>query len=97
MRSQFELLLDCETTRFPSGCNPCGDRTSQSASQIALAISLDFFTRVISNLFDGYGISKQTDNGYRWEVHERKPNANGVDQILTSLFSILAGYAVANH
>lgn len=74
-----------------------GDRTSQSASPIALAISLDFFTRVISNLFDGYGISKQTDNGYRWEVHERKPNANGVDQILTSLFSILAGYAVANH
>jgi hypothetical protein len=73
------------------------DNSGQAAIQIGLAISVDFYTRIIGNLFDGYGVSIQTDNGYRWEAHERKPSASGLDQLLTALFSMLAGFAAASH
>jgi hypothetical protein len=75
---------------------PTKDHSGQAATQIGLAISLDFYSRIIGNLFDGYGVSIQTDNGYRWEAHERKPSASGFDQLLTALFSMLAGFAVAS-
>lgn len=73
------------------------DDSNQSAAQIGLAILMEFYARVIGNLFDGYGVSYQTDNRYRWEVHERKPSISGIDQLLTPLFSMLVGYAAAGH